>query len=208
MNKQGNDSFLKNASETNRLESFSDGVFGVAITLLALEIVIPPNKSMTDGGLIKEILALWPKYFAYLNSFVTVLLMWIAHHTLFKMIKYVSVPLFIANGFLMFLAVLTPFPTRILGDYINTSAFRTAAVFYTAFFVLVSIAFTVLWFVVKGKKALLHAHITEQEIKKQTQIEFIGLSCNIGITVLTFFNPWVGLILNTGMWIYWLVNIK
>jgi uncharacterized membrane protein len=196
----------KNAHDTNRLEAFSDGIFAVAITLLALDIALPKDEHLSDKGLLSGILLLWPKYFAYINSFVTILLMWIAHHSIFKMIRYVSTPLIIANGLLMLLAVLTPFPTRILGDYIGSDAFKTAAVFYTGFFVLVSMAFTLLWFVVKHQRKLLHDHIDEELIKSQTKIEFTGLACNFGITVITFFNPWAGLILNTCMWIYWLIK--
>jgi uncharacterized membrane protein len=197
---------IKNDNETNRLEAFSDGIFAVAITLLALDIALPKNDHLNDKVLVSEILSLWPKYFAYINSFVTILLMWIAHHGIFKMIKHVSTRLIIANGFLMLLAVLTPFPTRILGDYISSDAFRAAAVIYTGFFILVSIAFTALWFVVKNERKLLHDNIDDRFIKAQTKIEFTGLGCNIAITVVTFFSPWVGLILNTCMWIYWLIK--
>jgi uncharacterized membrane protein len=199
---------IKHDNETNRLEAFSDGIFAVAITLLALDIALPKNENLNDKGLVSQILSLWPKYFAYINSFVTILLMWIAHHGIFKMIRHLSTPLIAANGFLMLLAVLTPFPTRILGDYIGSGAFRTAAVFYTGFFILVSIAFTALWFVIKRERKLLHDHIEDQLIKTQTKIEFTGLACNTGITAITFFSPWTGLILNTCMWIYWLLKTK
>ncbi len=194
--------------ELNRLESFSDGIFAVAITLLALDIVLIKDNHLSNLGLASKILMLWPKYFAYINSFATILLMWIAHHGIFKWIKHTSTPLIIANGFLMALAVLIPFPTRILGDYIGTIAFKGAAVFYTGFFVLVSIAFIILWFVVIHKRRLIHDHVDEILIKNQTKIEFTGLILNIIITGITLFNPWLGLILNCGMWIYWLTKMK
>ena len=69
---------------TGRLEAFSDGIFGVAITLLALEIGVQEYEGATDASLLTNILGLWPKYVAYINSFATVLLMWLAHHQLFK----------------------------------------------------------------------------------------------------------------------------
>ncbi|MFB9841656.1 TMEM175 family protein [Mucilaginibacter ginsenosidivorans] len=197
-----------NDRATARLEAFSDGIFAVAITLLALDISYPFNEHETNASLAKGLLLLWPKYFAYTNSFVTILLMWIAHHGIFKLIRHVNVQLIIANGFLMLLAVLTPFPTRVLGDYIASGAFKTAAVLYTGFFVLVSVAFITLWFVVKHERKMLHDHVSDNLVRKMTKIEFTGMFCNISITAVTAFNPWVGLTLNTAMWIYWLVKTK
>jgi len=194
--------------DSNRLEAFSDGIFAVAITLLVLDINFPKVKDLTEQGLISALISLWPKYFAYLNSFVTVLLMWMAHHSLFKMVKHVGNSLIIANGFLMFLAVLIPFPTRILGDYIDSGAFRVAAVFYTGFFVLTSLAFVILWFVILKDKKHLHHHISEETIKKQSKIELTGLICNGMIALISFFFPWLGLILTTAMWMYWLISVK
>jgi len=194
--------------EAGRLEAFSDGIFAVAITLLALDIGLPKGNFETEGSLLRGIFALWPKYFAYLNSFVTILLMWMAHHSIFNMVKHVTKPLIIANGFLLLLAVLTPFPTRVLGDFILSGSFRTAAVFYTGFFILISIAFTILWFVIKGDQRILKVHITHDLIISQTRIEFTGLACNILILLTTLLNPWAGLILNTAMWIYWLIKTQ
>ena len=62
--------------ETNRLEAFSDGIFAVAITLLALEIGIKEYEGATNSNLWQKILGSWPEYFSYFNSFATVLLIW------------------------------------------------------------------------------------------------------------------------------------
>jgi len=194
--------------ETSRLEAFSDGIFAVAITLLALDIGLPKGNFETEHSLLQGIISLWPKYFAYLNSFVTILLMWMAHHSIFGMVKHVSKRLILANGLLLLLAVLTPFPTRVLGDFILSGSFRTAAVFYTGFFVLISLAFTLLWFVIKGDKKILKSHISDELILSQTRIEYTGLICNTLITLTTLINPWAGLLLNTAMWIYWLIITK
>jgi uncharacterized membrane protein len=61
------------AKETGRLEAFSDGIFAVAITLLVLEIKIPPLDK-PDLGLM--VLAQWPSFLAYFISFMTILIMW------------------------------------------------------------------------------------------------------------------------------------
>jgi uncharacterized membrane protein len=54
--------------DTNRLEAFSDGVFAISITLLVLEIKVPPSGS----ALGTELLSLWPSYLAYAISFIVI----------------------------------------------------------------------------------------------------------------------------------------
>jgi uncharacterized membrane protein len=60
----------------DRLEAFSDGVFAVAITLLVLDIQVPPVKKA--GSLADKLIAgdLWPHYAAYVVSFLTVGIIW------------------------------------------------------------------------------------------------------------------------------------
>ena len=56
---------------THRIESFSDGVFAIAITLLVLEIKVPHSDNGNARDLASDLLQLWPSYFAYIFSFVT-----------------------------------------------------------------------------------------------------------------------------------------
>jgi uncharacterized membrane protein len=65
-------------NETARIEAFSDGVFDIAITLLILEIQVPPQTP--HGGLRAALLDLWPSYLAFLASFMTIGVMWLNHH--------------------------------------------------------------------------------------------------------------------------------
>ncbi len=71
--------------ETERLETFSDGVFAIAATLLILELRLPETGSVTSG-----LLHLWPSYAAYAISFLTIGIMWINHHSLFKQVDRVD----------------------------------------------------------------------------------------------------------------------
>jgi TMEM175 potassium channel family protein len=58
-----------------RMEAFSDGVFAIAITLLVLEISIPPG---SEGHLLNAVLNQWPSYLAYIVSFATIGATWLA----------------------------------------------------------------------------------------------------------------------------------
>ena len=109
----------------------------------------------------------------------------------------------VTNGLLMMLVALVPFPTKTLGAFLLTGALKTAVVFYTGYFVLISLAFRFLWFAAARNKDLLIYGITVSQIRQTTKNENIGLICNGVIFSVAFFNPWLALILSFGMWVYW-----
>lgn len=69
-----------------RLETFSDGVFAIAATLLILEIRVDDGAADLPAAL----LDLWPSYAAYAISFLTIGIMWVNHHALFRQIDRVD----------------------------------------------------------------------------------------------------------------------
>ena len=67
--------------ETGRLEAFSDGVFAIAMTLLALDLKVPHLGDRASASELALALAQqWPSYLAFTTSFGTVLVMWVHHH--------------------------------------------------------------------------------------------------------------------------------
>ena len=190
--------------ETLRIETFSDGVFCIAVTLLSIEIGVELHGEVTNGGLTHALLAKWPICLAYVISFVNVLLAWIGHHGLFKMFRRSDNSIMITNGLLLMLVALVPFPTKTLGLFLLTNALQTAVIFYTGYFVLISLAFRLLWFAANRKKDLLVHDITEEQIRRTTKNENIGLICNSIIFAVAFINPWAALVLSFVMWVYWI----
>jgi uncharacterized membrane protein len=193
--------------DTSRIEAFSDGIFCVAITLLAIEIGVEAKSDETNQNLANSLMHLWPKYLAYFISFVNVLLAWIGHHGLFKNLRNTNNFVMMSNGFLLMLVALVPFPTKTLGLFLLTGAFKTAVVFYTGYFVLISIAFRILWYAASRNKELLVHNISEVQIRNITRNENIGLICNSVIMLISFISPWMGLVLSFVMWIYWIVFV-
>ena len=72
---------------TSRVEAFSDGVFAVAITLLVLQFIPPEVQS---GKLLSALLRQWPQLVTYTASFLTVGVVWVNHHTIFRGLKEVD----------------------------------------------------------------------------------------------------------------------
>ena len=198
-----NSTGIQQQKETIRIETFSDGIFCIAVTLLSIEIGIEVKDGMTNKGLMEELLHKWPILLAYATSFINVLLAWMGHHSLFKKINTTDSFVMIANGFLLMLVALVPFPTKTLGQFLLTGAFKTAVIFYSGYFVLISLAFRLLWYAAAKKRILLVHDITEKEIKAFTKNENLGLACNTVIMAVAFVSPWTALALSFVMWIYW-----
>ena len=98
-----------------RLETFCDGVFAIAITLLILEIKVPSLDDIhSPADVTRALLEEWPSLFAFLLSFITLFIAWTNHHNFFRQVSKIS-PLFIyANGFLMLTIIFFPYPIQIL----------------------------------------------------------------------------------------------
>ncbi len=190
--------------ETARIEAFSDGVFCVAITLLAIEIGVEANKNETNESLLHALLSKWPICLAYFISFVNVLLAWMGHHGLFKNLRSTNTAVMISNGLLLMLVALVPFPTKTLGLFLQTGAFKTSVIFYSGYFVLISLSFRLLWFAASKNRELLIHNISEATIKLVSRNENIGLICNVTVLTISFISPWTALTGSFIMWIYWI----
>ena len=190
--------------ETLRIETFSDGVFCIAVTLLSLEIGVEVRNDATNTELLHALINKWPICLAYVISFVNVLLAWIGHHSLFKLLHKTNNSIMITNGLLLMLVALVPFPTKTLGLFLQTGALKTAVIFYTAYFVLISLAFRLLWHAATCKRDLLVHGVTDSQINLTTNNENIGLICNTIILAMAFVNPWIALVLSFAMWVYWI----
>lgn len=113
--------------ETDRLEAFSDGVFAIAITLLVLDIGVP-DEAFDD--LWRGIGDQWPAYLAYATSFWTIGGLWIAHHGLFRRLRYADGLLMRANLLLLLVVAFLPFPTRLVGEAVGTDTGEQASVLF------------------------------------------------------------------------------
>lgn len=113
----------------DRLIFFSDAIFAIAITLLALDINLPPTRDdVTDAELWQMLGSLWPDYSAYITSFLVIGLFWMSHHTKFRSIVRYDRPMLWLNMFLLMTIAFMPFPTRVMSDYDNGAS----TIFYAA----------------------------------------------------------------------------
>jgi uncharacterized membrane protein len=121
MNRAHHEPRPADAPGTGRVETFSDGVFAIVITLLVLDLRLPEHPA---GALLHELLAQWPAYLAFTVSFVYIGIIWLNHHALFRRIRRTAVGLNWANLGVLFGAVILPFPTAVLAAAFGESGDR------------------------------------------------------------------------------------
>ncbi len=116
-----------------RVDSFSDGLFSIAATLLVLSIDVPNVPEADLNGALDSLL---PSLLAYFISFAVVGLFWLRHHEFFGRLQASDSRLAALNlVFLAFIALL-PVPTEILGRYDNSTA---PVVIYAVFILVLSV---------------------------------------------------------------------
>jgi uncharacterized membrane protein len=101
-----------------RLDTLSDGIFGVAMTLLVLDVRLPDDFHPSDGSeLLSGLVNLWPKFLPYLLSFSVLGLRWLANVQVRTRAEYVNREY--VNWWLLYLMLITcvPFSTIVVGRF-------------------------------------------------------------------------------------------
>jgi uncharacterized membrane protein len=179
---------------TERLEAFSDGVFAIAITLLVLEIRVPPAADLASPDeLLADLGALWPSYLGYVVSFVTIGIIWANHHNLFRLVGSVSHGLILANLLLLLTAGFVPFPTALLAATLGTPSGQIGVLVYAATFVALAIAFNILWYVVRQRPGVLRPDVSQRTIDAINRSYRLGPPGFLVAFVAALVNPALGM---------------
>jgi len=127
--------------KNTRLEAFSDAVFAVAITLLALDL---PNRPIhSDRTLLSMLGAEWPHFAAYVVSFVTIGIIWVNHHEMLREAAHIDRSALLLNLLLLLAIVELPWATSVLATHLTQpDDGRLAAVIYAGSLLVMGAAFT------------------------------------------------------------------
>ena len=176
--------------ETGRIEAFSDGVFAVAITLLVLDIKIPPLPTAgAAASLGIELARQWPVYIAFVTSFLTILVMWINHHRVFGLIKRSDDRFMVLNGLLLMTITLVPFTTSLVAAYLMHPDMKIAVLVYTGNSVFLALAFSGLWRYASKDSRLLAANHDRLVAEGITKSYRHGPLLYIIIFLISFVSP-------------------
>jgi uncharacterized membrane protein len=100
--------------EVARIATFSDGVYAIAITLLALQLAIPSGDRVDVWAELKD---LSPSLLSFAISFAVIGAYWVAHHRLYSLIERYDRKLIWLNLLSLFFIVLMPFTTTLVGEH-------------------------------------------------------------------------------------------
>jgi TMEM175 potassium channel family protein len=191
-----------------RLEAFCDGVFAIAITLLVIDLKVPSAEEVhSTADLWRALGHLAPSVFAFLLSFGTILITWVNHHAVLKLLDKSSHAFIFANGFLLLTVAIVPFPTALLGEYLFTAYAGPAMAVYAAVYGLQALA----WVLVAGASLygtpvpLTRSDAASTSMQQNTKRGVLALFVYAGMSVAAVWFPLAVAGVMTLMWIGWLI---
>lgn len=199
---------MRNSTMTHpnaRLEALCDGVFAIAMTLLILDVRLPSPGDVTNTAeLWRALRHLAPSVFAFILSFGVILITWVNHHAVLRLVNKTSVAFMYANGFLLLTVVAIPFPTGLLGTFLQTNHAAPAVVLYNATLALVAVG----WILVSG--AAVRGRLTSDEGAAATMGEsgrngYFAFALYALLAVAAQWFPIPVAIVTTLSWLFWLV---
>lgn len=181
---------LKVESESNtaleRLIFFSDAIFAIAITLLALDIRLPSlSPNITDADLFNQLIEIGPKYYSFSISFLSIGLYWLGHHRMFQSIKRYDTVLLLLNLLLLMCIAFCPFPTSVIGDYNN----RTASIFYALTFAITGLISAAIWLYASANGRLLSTELDRHSFRFRLFRAFFAPILFLLSIGVAFWNP-------------------
>ncbi len=190
-------------SETMRVEAFSDAVFAIAITLLGLELKRPQLVTVTAEGFRLALIRQWPAYVAFCTSFATILIIWINHHGILQLTRRSDRRFLLANGLLLLLVTTVPFSTSCLANYLTTPAGNMAAGLYAGTFVLINLAFLLLWQASASQSGALMPHISTEHARHISVTLGAALPIYLMATAVAYANAYASITLCATLLLIW-----
>jgi uncharacterized membrane protein len=189
--------------KTDRLETFADGVFAIAATLLIIS-VDAHISSLENLG--HQLLAEWPSYVAYVVSFMTIGIIWANHHTVMNQIDRADRTfLMLTVGFLMVVAFI-PFPTRLVADTFQKDGARAATVSYGITLTLTAVMFNAIWFYAARGARLLRDDADERTVRGISKTFVLGPWIYLVATLVGAVRPTLGAIAFMLFALFWVIE--
>ena len=176
-----------------RLETFTDGVIAILITIMVLELRVPHGTSL---GARRPLI---PTLLTYTMSFIFLGIYWNNHHHMFHAVDHVNGAILWANMHLLFWLSLVPFVTGWMGE--NSFAALPTAIYGCVLF-LAAIAYTILVYAIiahQGPHSKLRSAIGN-DVKGK-----ISAALYVVAIPVAFVNRWIAFAIYLTVSLIWLV---
>jgi len=189
----------------SRLETFCDGVFAIALTLLIIDIKIPSTEKInTTADFWLALKHITPSILVFVLSFIIILITWVNHHAALRLVNKSSPSFIYANGFMLLTVVFIPFPTSLVGEYILTDHAAPAVILYNS-----TLAFQAIsWILLTGSVLKDQLSKNEKSILAARQNRKFGYFAFAFYSLFAIIAIWFPLaiaIVTTLTWIFWLI---
>jgi uncharacterized membrane protein len=176
-----------------RIEALADGVFAIAMTLLVLDVKVPAvDGSLDTAGFVRALWQLWPRFFAFVVSFLIAGVFWVGHHAQMHYVRR-SDRLFMWSNLLFLLFISTiPFSASLLGQYTRQPV---AISIYCAKLILAGVVLYAQLRYAAGRGGLFDADMDPRLVRQGGQRILMGPAIYTVAAGAAFFSPSLSLIL-------------
>ena len=194
------------ASANTRLETFCDGVFAIALTLLIIDVKLPVTTAIgSTADLWRALGHLLPSIFAFVLSFGIIFINWVNHHEAMKLIDKSSYPFIYANGFLMLSVVFVPFPTALLGENLMTGHASPAVVLYSVAGAIMGLGWALMaWTSLKPVPLTRNERATAR-VRKGLRNAYFAIAFYSTCAIVAIWQPVAIAVVISVMWLYWVI---
>jgi uncharacterized membrane protein len=188
-----------------RVESFSDGIFAIAITLLVLSIAEPATGDYRH--LAHTLTSSWPSLAAYVVSFAVIGIMWVNHHAVFTRLGRIDRGLVYLNMALLMTIAFLPYPTGVFGQALKEGhGARTAAVFYSITMAVNSYTWVALWIYASHRRRLLRPEFPEERRREATIAFNAGSVVYTAAVGIAWVSPYAALAFQGALAVYYALD--
>ena len=178
-----------------RLLFLCDGIYAIAATLLAVELVLPEATADLGGReLLDSLLESWPRALAFITSFLFIANFWVGHNMLLHLVRRFDGGLmWLALGQLSCIAFL-PFPTSVIGEHVSDPV---AQQFYLGSLLVSGLMMWALWWYMSSGHRLVDPELSPRDIRRTHLISSgvpastLAMMVLVALGVGRFVNPLV-----------------
>jgi uncharacterized membrane protein len=184
-----------------RLEAFSDGVFGFAITLLVLGVQVPSLGTVNDAELRVALLQALSQLVPYVTSFATIGIIWLNHHAMFDSVERVEHRTLMLNLLLLLVVTFIPYPTAVLSRY---GALPSSTFLYGCTLTALGFTYSLLWRHISSK-GLTSIRTDAKQVRTRFRRNLVGAVAYPAATVTALRFPRVSVIIYFMVAVFYLV---